>query len=439
MEEFGYFLGRFHPLIVHLPIGFLMLGFLMKAYQKWKPQAGFGPAISFALLLSTLSGVAACVLGFLLSGEGGYEAATLNLHMWMGILLTLLSAVAYIATLNKITWLSGQAMQWSIQFMIIVVVSLTGHMGGNMTHGEEYLTEYAPFREKEEEIKLASLDQVVVYEHVIQPILTTKCASCHGKNKKKGALSFESIATLEKGGKTGPAFVAHQSDQSEMIRRTLLSKDDKKVMPPKGKVPLTDEEIQLLIGWVDQGASFEATLEKPGEAYGKLVAAYLKIDGTGTHATVTQIPLDSSALIELAQSGFVIKPLVTGSGMLDVTLPSHSISSESAIEEALDALEKIKENVIWLNLSGVGLKDEHLKRLSGLKNCKKLRLEKNEITDVGIPHLSGLTNLESLNLYGTSVSNQSVPTLTKLKALEKVYGWQTQLEASSDLPFELVL
>ena len=48
--DFIIFLGRFHPLVVHMPIGFLFFAFLLEIYSKWKKDSVFNAGIPLALL-----------------------------------------------------------------------------------------------------------------------------------------------------------------------------------------------------------------------------------------------------------------------------------------------------------------------------------------------------------------------------------------------------
>ena len=43
------FLGRFHPLVVHLPIGFLLMAGLLQLFAAKKKTVNFNPAIAFTL------------------------------------------------------------------------------------------------------------------------------------------------------------------------------------------------------------------------------------------------------------------------------------------------------------------------------------------------------------------------------------------------------
>jgi hypothetical protein len=83
----------------------------------------------------------------------------------------------------------------------------------------------------------------------VQPIVTAKCVTCHGRdNKKKGGLDLRSLAALHKGGESGQVVVGGQLDKSP-----LWESVDNGTMPP-GKVKLTGSEKDMLRRWIEAGA-----------------------------------------------------------------------------------------------------------------------------------------------------------------------------------------
>jgi uncharacterized membrane protein len=67
------FFGRLHPILLHLPIGFLLLAWLMELASRQKRWTNLQPAVGFALNLGMLSAIVAAASGYWLSREGGYE------------------------------------------------------------------------------------------------------------------------------------------------------------------------------------------------------------------------------------------------------------------------------------------------------------------------------------------------------------------------------
>lgn len=99
-------------------------------------------------------------------------------------------------------------------------------------------------------------EQQVSFNEQIRPIINKKCISCHGGVKRSGEFSllFASEA-LEPNESGKPAIVPGHPDESEMIRR-ITHTDPEVRMPPEGD-PLSEEEIELLTTWIEQGAKWE--------------------------------------------------------------------------------------------------------------------------------------------------------------------------------------
>lgn len=142
-EDLLTFFGRFHPFWVHLPIGFLVLAVQMWVYADWKKNERFFEAISFSLLLGTGSALVAVILGFLLSRSGGYEGNLLDIHQVGGWTTVACSGLAWWMSLPKQKF--SRKLQYWVLGLLLVVLSVTGHFGGSLTHGVDYLTAYAPF------------------------------------------------------------------------------------------------------------------------------------------------------------------------------------------------------------------------------------------------------------------------------------------------------
>lgn len=96
----------------------------------------------------------------------------------------------------------------------------------------------------------------VSFNDQVRPILNKKCLACHGGVKKSGGFSLlfeEEALGKTKSGK--PAIVPGDADASEFIKRLRHTDPDKRM--PQDAEPLTDDEVQLLTEWVNQGAKWE--------------------------------------------------------------------------------------------------------------------------------------------------------------------------------------
>ncbi len=101
--------------------------------------------------------------------------------------------------------------------------------------------------------KLPAPAAAVDFERQIQPLLETKCVSCHGEAKQKGHFRLDSRGAMMKGGENGSPIVEGKSAESPLIHYVARLVEDLE-MPPKKEDALKPEEIAILRAWVDAGA-----------------------------------------------------------------------------------------------------------------------------------------------------------------------------------------
>jgi hypothetical protein len=90
------------------------------------------------------------------------------------------------------------------------------------------------------------------YASRIQPLLTKYCAGCHNDDDREGKLSVSSYAAMLKGGAKGAVINPGHADLSRLTR--VLTGKAEPAMPPKDNERPKDDEIKLLIAWIDAGA-----------------------------------------------------------------------------------------------------------------------------------------------------------------------------------------
>jgi len=100
--------------------------------------------------------------------------------------------------------------------------------------------------------------QAEFFEREIRPLLAERCQKCHGAEKPKGGLQLLSRESLARGGTTGPVVVAGKPAESRLIKAVNYQEIQ---MPPDGR--LKADEIAKLTSWVEQGAYWPATQDKP--------------------------------------------------------------------------------------------------------------------------------------------------------------------------------
>ena len=119
ISEWTSFFGRFHPLLVHLPIGFLIIVGIFEILNISGKQSVSLDTIQTILLVSAIGATLACVAGYFLSMEGGYEEETLEEHKMQGIWLAVFCWLAWLA---KNRWLNERVGVSKIVYARAVIV-----------------------------------------------------------------------------------------------------------------------------------------------------------------------------------------------------------------------------------------------------------------------------------------------------------------------------
>ncbi len=264
------FLGRLHPLLVHFPIGLLVAGLFLELLTVRGKRPGLREGINWLVYLGAISAVLAAILGFILFSVDDYGGSLVDWHQKLGILTALLSMLAA-WQLRRLQKNGYQNFVYYRSLLVSAVLSLTvaGHLGANLTHGEDFLSSTFPWNHSEQDgahtsellAELAvvtqsedlSLDQKDRLSLEVRGIFAHNCYKCHGELKQKGELVLETEEGVMKGGENGKIFTVGDAKNSEIIRRLKLPRSDKEAMPGKGQA-LSNEEIELISLWIDNGA-----------------------------------------------------------------------------------------------------------------------------------------------------------------------------------------
>jgi mono/diheme cytochrome c family protein/uncharacterized membrane protein len=266
------FLGPFHSVLLHFPIGFVTMAFLVDLYYLWRRKPEVQQVITLMLGLSVATTLLTIALGLLRAGGAEYDPRTLDSHRNYGVAVGVLTVLTLI--LQRRGYAEGsdaapnRVLRGSYRALLlanIVLLVVAGHQGGNLTHGSNYLTKHAPEFVKvlveddpEPELMLAGAsEEEKFFLEKVKPVFDTKCVSCHGPEKQKGAYRLDQKAVALKGGDSeATAIKPGDPMASQLVRLILLPPDHDDVMPPAGKGSLTPEEVMAIIRWIQQGAHF---------------------------------------------------------------------------------------------------------------------------------------------------------------------------------------
>ena len=411
------FIGRTHPLILHFPIVLLLL----LALLFWNPNLSLldNPKLSKNLFLVTLLLTGGTVMaGLFLAAEEGYVRDEFFLHQWTGI------ALFWIATLWFIFWTKKQhAIARPFSVVTVIMIIVTGHLGATMTHGDDFLL--APFK-KESRLNKVDLEEAVSFDHVIKPILEQKCISCHKASKQKGDLRLDAESYILAGGKNGPVIDKENPGLSSIIQRILLPLDDEEHMPPKGKAQLNEEEVNLMMAWIEESAHFDTKLVNyPEES--RFFQLAKEIFAENVVSTYQFPPATAKTIEKLNHDYRVIQALYPNSPALRAAFFGRS----NFKSEHIDELSDIRIQLVDLNLANMPLKDEDIKKLSNFTHLERLNLNETGITGSFLDELKVLDHLSSLSLTGNKLNIQNLSKIGELVQLEKLFIWNTGLDQTA--------
>src|SRR4029453_10491649 len=96
MTELLPFLGRFHVLLLHLPIGILLLAMVLEVASRRERFSHLAPAVGPVWAIGALSAIVTAVLGYLHASEGGFEGDAVNAHRIAGTSLALVATAIWL-------------------------------------------------------------------------------------------------------------------------------------------------------------------------------------------------------------------------------------------------------------------------------------------------------------------------------------------------------
>jgi hypothetical protein len=273
------FFGRAHIVLLHSPLGLLpalaVLELGAAALRRPVPRG----AIATLAWLCALLAAAAAASGLVLAGEGKSEGELLGQHKLLGITLGALCVALAVA--------SCFARRGPFRILLLAALGVavfTGHLGGSMTHGRDFLFE--PFEARRPAASPPSTAAASApatsapaanggtaaapaaqpaaapppatadYANVVAPLLERTCTGCHNPDKKKGELVLTTPGDIRKGGENGAVLVPGKPDESPMVNRCELPPDHDDHMPPDGKPQPTPAEVAALRQWIAAGAPF---------------------------------------------------------------------------------------------------------------------------------------------------------------------------------------
>jgi uncharacterized membrane protein len=461
MPDIVRFIGHFHPLLLHLPIGVFILIVLQELgaiFGKRHHEKVANKAM-FPLFFGVISSIVAVIAGFLLfQGTDEYTGNALaERHLWGGLIFAVAAVITFIMKAWTVALSGNPAFYRMMLFTSVSVMGFASHDGASITHGENYLTEYAPNPvrsllglekkagkgQSPTPVPEKRLAEQFVYTDIVKPILERRCIQCHKESKSKGKFRMDTYDLLVKGGKEGSGIEPGKSAESNILIRMALPKDDDEHMPPEGKPDIEDSEVAIIKWWVDNGADPKKSLKEfdvPAaikEAIAKLApagaAGSAETPESSDHAP-SSAPTPAPAATGPDEA---LKASVAGiskefPGALSFESQQSSLLTFTAVslrgnldDAGFKKLEPVTSQLVTVDLSATKITDKGVAQLGTSKNLRLIRLAETGVTDASIDTLLKIPTLESINLYGTKVTDAGVSKLSSMSKLKRLYLWQT--------------
>lgn len=412
-------LGRMHPLLLHLPIGVVSLLVLLPLLKKELASTAYQKIQSFVIDLGLILTIFTTLLGLFLAQEDGYISDAVSTHKWLAVGLC---AALYALHLSQQVEKKNQWVTNGLIGLGFLLIVLTGHYGGAITHGEDYLWE--PIMDEE----AIALDQVSLFTAVVSPILQSKCENCHNESKSKGKLVMSTEAGLLKGGESGPLWRTDQVDSSLMLIRLHLPMTEKEHMPPKGKPQLKPHEVELLSTWIKEGADMKTKKAEwdPSSNFYQLAMSHLERKAASGTAKY-DFPAASAKTLEALNTPFrSVYPVAAASPALHAKISVRNYYEPSFLEELL----AVKDQLVYLNLTDLPITEEDLSIIARFSRLETLILNGTDVDGTNLKELTGCAELRLLALSNTEVTEVIESAFEGLNKLEDLFIWSTKIDST---------
>lgn len=426
------FIGKIHPLLVHLPIGIILLFIFLEFSEVFSNIELPKMLMRLIVFLGAFSGFASLISGYVLSLNGLNDGETLDKHKWIA-LATIICFIIY-GYISHTKNIKNHYKIAGLIFLSILIVS-TGHLGGKLTHGESYwdfITDNNTNNQfiKKTEYNVKNIDEATVFDDLIMVAFQQKCIQCHGLDRQKGKLRLDGKEWLLKGGDDGEIINNNGPANSEILKRIFLDLDEEQHMPPKSKQQLSEEEKSIIEWWVNAGAPFDkkvSEIDKTSLIDSTIKLYHKKLISSNTSPKEEREkinPIPNKTLESLIKSGWVVSHV----SKTDNHLRLIGFNLLKPMDSCLAQLIDVKEHIIELKLSFQKIDNNNLKKIALLNNLEKLWLNNCSLVDGQIESLSNLTKLTYLNLSNNNISISKIKSLGNLKKLEKLYIQHTGIK-----------
>lgn len=438
------FFGKFHLLTIHFPIALLYLVPVMELAGRMERFPYLKASVEFVLVLAMLGSLFAASLGWALARSGGYSGRLVMQHMWGGLFTALACWVCWLLR-DRVVRGEGALPYFAVLAVAVAVVSFTGYRGGQLTQGENHLTDSMPAALK----KLlgvsstkegegasggggaAAVNRTSFYGARVEPILAANCYSCHGADKQRGQLRLDSYNAIMRGGKHGLILKPGDAKASELFRRINLPQTDDDAMPPQGHRALTPDEIATIQAWIAAGAPELTAADKMQGAPKPVSDAPVEValpdyDPNAAAKARAAHAADVTALEKKYPNALEYESRTSAELTLNASLLGDKFGDAD-----IAALKPVLDQITKADFSGTAITDQSAASIAAMKDLRMLRLAHTHISDSAVQRLQGMAQLQSINLLGTAVTPASLNAIASMPKLQHAYVAETKIPSSA--------
>ncbi|MGC8559230.1 MAG: c-type cytochrome domain-containing protein [Phycisphaerae bacterium] len=416
MTNWILFIGRFHPVLVHLPIGMLvLLAILEIAGIRRTYRESIAKVRMLIVPILAVCAVITATCGWLLATGGDYNPQLLFWHRWLGVSVAGLCVIMLVET--RLKWLKSYFLTLAVT---LAVVAVTGHLGGSMTYGSDYLTQYAPGPIKQllgvstQAVpvalpKISHISNALVYPQIVQAILTQNCVTCHGPHRQKGGLRLDSYQRLMHGRHGKPVVLLDHPARSILIKRIELPVGKSHRMPPSGHRPLTAGEIAILRWWVQAGVPNRVSLLKAAPPASIMADIRKLFSHAQSQKPIPRKEVEAMVPLLTQRSGMRIRFLGPKSNMLSCSARKNPVLSD----QELSVLNPVILNIANLNLDSTSITDGAMRVINEMVNLKSLHLRHTRVDGKGLFMLNRLSSLRYLSVPSNKITAADIAMFKK--------------------------
>lgn len=424
-----YFVGRFHPLIIHFPIALAPLALLLVIGAKMKLWQVSDATIGLVVGCALAGGLLSATHGLFLYYTGEYSGSILMKHLWGGISVTAALSLSLYFFLGHHKTHSVISARLFLIFLIVSngVLGYASHQGGSLTHGKEYLTEYMPDFSSDSEWNPTPKEEMLVFDDLLMPAFDQKCLSCHNENKTKGDLLMTSFDGLRKGGKSGkPAVTAGSLEESEAYRRISLPPTDDDHMPPDGKPGLTDDEARLFAWWIEHGAAADLKVETAltDTSYSDFIKGYIARVESQQRTLHLQQQNVEKLIKKVSRENYLVEkdPDNKNAIWLSMIFPLTRFDDNDLLN-----LNPVFARITKASFIGSDITDDGLYHVGQMTSLRELYLQSTKITGAGLVHLKELTSLTLIDLSKSHVTKGNLLNVIEFRGLKDLYLYECSI------------